>query len=138
MNATSHRTHLHRETRQYQQDTTLRPLDYNYHNFEQLTKYLRTVNAQYPSLTALYSIGKSVQGRDLWVMVVSASPYEHMLGKPNIKLVGNIHGNEVVGKELLLHLIEVSLNYSLIFFQPAYNWGLFFSIWLKIIIQTSL
>jgi hypothetical protein len=28
----------------------------------------------------LYSIGKSVKGRDLWVMVVSSSPYEHMLG----------------------------------------------------------
>lgn len=37
---------------------------------------------------------------------VSASPYEHMLGKPDVKYIGNIHGNEPVGRELLLHLIQ--------------------------------
>ena len=40
-------------------------------------------------------------------MVVSASPYEHMIGKPDVKYVANIHGNEAVGRELLLHLIQV-------------------------------
>ncbi|XP_064292398.1 carboxypeptidase D isoform X3 [Plodia interpunctella] len=81
-------------------------LEFRYHDHEQLTRYLRAVSAQYPALTALYSIGKSVQGRDLWVMVVSASPYEHMIGKPDVKYVANIHGNEAVGRELLLHLIQ--------------------------------
>uniref|UniRef100_T1GBI8 Peptidase M14 domain-containing protein n=1 Tax=Megaselia scalaris TaxID=36166 RepID=T1GBI8_MEGSC len=71
-----------------------------------MTRFLRSTTARYPNLTALYSIGKSVQGRDLWVMVVSASPYEHMIGKPDVKYVGNIHGNEPVGRELLLHLIQ--------------------------------
>lgn len=47
-----------------------------------------------------------MQGRDLWVMVVSASPYEHMIGKPDVKYVANIHGNEPVGRELMLHLIQ--------------------------------
>ncbi|KAE8745102.1 hypothetical protein FOCC_FOCC008277 [Frankliniella occidentalis] len=46
-------------------------------------------------------------GRDLWVMVVSASPYEHMIGKPDVKYVANMHGNEAVGRELMLHLIQV-------------------------------
>ncbi|XP_055389598.1 carboxypeptidase D isoform X2 [Condylostylus longicornis] len=81
-------------------------LDFVYHDHDELTRFLRTTSARYPNLTALYSIGKSVQGRDLWVMVVSASPYEHMIGKPDVKYVGNIHGNEPVGRELLLHLIQ--------------------------------
>lgn len=81
-------------------------LEFDYHDHEQLTRYLRHVSSKYPALTALYSIGKSVQGRDLWVMVVSASPYEHMIGKPDVKYVANIHGNEAVGRELLLHLIQ--------------------------------
>ena len=45
------------------------------------------------------------QGRELWVMVVSSSPYEHMIGKPNVKYVANMHGNEAIGRELMLHLI---------------------------------
>jgi len=39
------------------------------------------------------------------VMVVSSSPYEHMIGKPNVKYVANMHGNEAVGRELMLHMI---------------------------------
>ena len=34
-------------------------------------------------------------------MVVSASPYEHMIGKPNVKYVANMHGE----LELLLNAI---------------------------------
>ena len=60
-----------------------------------MTTYLRHVSTIYANLTALYSIGQSVQGRELWVMVVSSSPYEHMIGKPNVKYVANMHGNEV-------------------------------------------
>ncbi|XP_048519633.1 carboxypeptidase M isoform X2 [Dendroctonus ponderosae] len=81
-------------------------LEHKYHHFDQMTQYLRQTTARYPSLTALYSIGKSVKGRDLWVMVVSASPYEHMIGKPDVKYIGNIHGNEAVSREILLQLIN--------------------------------
>lgn len=49
-----------------------------------------------------------ILGRDLWVMVVSSSPYEHMIGKPDVKYVANMHGNEAVGRELMLHLIQVN------------------------------
>jgi len=44
-------------------------------------------------------------------MVVSSSPYEHMIGKPDVKYIANIHGNEAVGRELMLHLIHVR-NYA--------------------------
>ena len=91
-------------------DDSQRNIDFVYHNHDEMTQFLRATTARYPNLTALYSIGKSVQGRDLWVLVVSASPYEHMLGKPDVKYIGGIHGNEPVGMELLLHLIDVSYN----------------------------
>lgn len=94
------------EQRTYQNVEEPYTLDFNYHNYDQMTTFLRQTSAKFPSLTALYSIGKSVQGRDLWVMVVSASPYEHMIGKPDVKYIGNIHGNEAVSRELLLHLIH--------------------------------
>lgn len=99
------------EPRAYTPDVQL--LDFVYHNHEDMTRFLRATSARYPNLTALYSIGKSVQGRDLWVMVVSASPYEHMIGKPDVKYIANIHGNEAVGRELMLHLIQ--------YFVTTYN-----------------
>merc|ERR1711993_187122 len=80
-------------------------LSWDYHNYTSMTTFLRHVSTIYSNLTALYSIGQSVQGRELWVMVVSSSPYEHMIGKPNVKYVANMHGNEAVGRELMLHLI---------------------------------
>ncbi|XP_055844777.1 carboxypeptidase D isoform X2 [Episyrphus balteatus] len=99
------------EPRAYVPDSQF--LDFVYHDHDELTRFLRATSAKYPNLTALYSIGKSIQGRDLWVMVVSASPYEHMVGKPDVKYVGNIHGNEPVGREMLLHLIQ--------YFVSGYN-----------------
>ncbi|KAG7201082.1 hypothetical protein KM043_017625 [Ampulex compressa] len=82
-------------------------IDFSYHNYEQMSSFLRTTSLRFQNLTALYSIGKSVKGRDLWVMVISSSPYEHMIGKPDVKYVANIHGNEAVGRELMLHLIHL-------------------------------
>lgn len=37
-------------------------LDFGYHNYDRMTKYLRSTTGRFPRLTALYSIGKSVQG----------------------------------------------------------------------------
>lgn len=33
------------------------------------------------------------------------------IGVPNIKLIGNVHGNEAVGREILLHFLEVASKY---------------------------
>ncbi|TRY73740.1 hypothetical protein TCAL_00928 [Tigriopus californicus] len=88
-------------------------LSWQYHNYTSMTTFLRHVSTIYSNLTALYSIGQSVQGRELWVMVVSRSPYEHMIGKPNVKYVANMHGNEAVGRELMLHFIlDLVQNYE--------------------------
>nr|CAH0098194.1 unnamed protein product [Daphnia galeata] len=77
-----------------------------YHHYDEMTAYLRAVNAAYPQLTSLYSIGQSVQGRELWVLLISTTPSEKTILKPEVKYVGNIHGNEPVGRELLLRLIQ--------------------------------
>ncbi|XP_015121018.1 carboxypeptidase D isoform X4 [Diachasma alloeum] len=82
-------------------------IDFKYHNYEQMSRFLRATSLRFQNLTALYSIGKSFKERDLWVLVVSSSPYEHMIGKPDVKYVANIHGNEAVGRELMLHLIHL-------------------------------
>lgn len=43
-------------------------------------------------------------------MALSASqPDQHVLLRPEVKYIGNMHGNEVVGLEILLYLIEYLL-----------------------------
>ncbi|KAK5967853.1 hypothetical protein GCK32_006485, partial [Trichostrongylus colubriformis] len=77
------------------------------HNYVEMTAWLKATVLNYPNITYLYSVGKSVQGRELWVLVVSDNPKEHEMLEPEVKIVANMHGNEVVGRETLLYLIEV-------------------------------
>ncbi|XP_040152516.1 carboxypeptidase D [Anopheles arabiensis] len=73
-----------------------------HHNYTSMVSYIQDLASNYPSITHLYTIGKSVQGRDLWVMEVTEQPGQHAPGKPEVKYIANMHGNEVVGRELLL------------------------------------
>ncbi|CAD6190947.1 unnamed protein product [Caenorhabditis auriculariae] len=83
------------------------------HNYNDMTAFLKQTSLNYPNITHLYSAGKSVEGRDLWVLIVSDRPREHELLEPELKIVGNMHGNEVVGREALLYLIEIlCVNYG--------------------------
>ncbi|XP_055482127.1 carboxypeptidase M [Psammomys obesus] len=81
-------------------------LDFRYHHQEEMEAFLKSVARNYSSITHLHSIGKSVRGRNLWVLVVGQSPKEHRVGIPEFKYVANMHGDETVGRELLLHLID--------------------------------
>ncbi|EEC07641.1 carboxypeptidase m, putative [Ixodes scapularis] len=79
--------------------------EYSYYNHEEMTAFLRKVSTNYPDFTRLYSVGKSVQNRDLWVLLITKEPHEETLLKPNVKYVANMHGNEAVGRQLMVYLI---------------------------------
>uniref|UniRef100_A0A8C3E9G3 Carboxypeptidase M n=1 Tax=Corvus moneduloides TaxID=1196302 RepID=A0A8C3E9G3_CORMO len=49
-------------------------------------------------------------GRDLWVLVLGKFPTHHKIGIPEFKYVANMHGDETVGREILLHLIDFLVN----------------------------
>ncbi|XP_058273372.1 carboxypeptidase M isoform X4 [Hemibagrus wyckioides] len=81
-------------------------LEFQYHNTAQMEQYLHEISKNYSSITHLHSIGQSVEGRELWVLILGQRPKEHRVGIPEFKYVGNMHGNEVVGRVLLLQLID--------------------------------
>lgn len=81
-------------------------IDFTHHDYDQMTSILNDLHAAYPSVTRLFSLGKSVEDRDLWVLQISDNPEIHEPGEPEFKYIGNMHGNEVVSREILLHFIE--------------------------------
>ena len=87
-------------------DGFLTPPDYVYHDYEDLRTQMAFYAHKYPDITRLYSIGKSVNERDLWVLEISDNPGSHETLEPEFKYVANMHGNEAVGREMLLLLIK--------------------------------
>ena len=78
----------------------------NHHNNQELYEIIQQVNKKCPEITYVYDLPlKSVRGLPLRVIVFSDSPSEHEIGEPEFKYVGNMHGNEVVGREMLIELI---------------------------------
>ena len=83
-----------------------------YHNYQELTRELQNIHKRWPSLTKLYKLsGTSVEGRNLWVIQISKDVNKRRSRdlKPMVKYIGNIHGNEAVGRELLIHFAKYLL-----------------------------
>merc|ERR1719412_537891 len=80
-------------------------LEFKHHNNTELAAILQQVHNQCPDISRLYTLSEpSVRGVPLYVLEFSAKPGHHEIAEPEMKLVANMHGNEVLGRELLLHL----------------------------------
>ncbi|XP_065064779.1 carboxypeptidase D-like [Rhopilema esculentum] len=92
--------------------TTL-SLDFKYYSYNEMYATVRNITSGCKEISRVYTIGKTVQGRDLVVVEFSDNPGKHEILEPEFKYVGNMHGNEVIGKELLLHLVnEICTTYK--------------------------
>ncbi|XP_062249523.1 probable carboxypeptidase X1 [Platichthys flesus] len=81
-------------------------LDFRHHNYKEMRKLMRSVHESCPDITRIYSIGKSHGGLKLYAMEISDNPGKHELGEPEFRYVAGMHGNEVLGRELLLNLMQ--------------------------------
>jgi hypothetical protein len=60
----------------------------------------------------LFSIGKSEEGRELWVMKISDNVNRDEM-EPEFKYISSMHGDEITGRELMHELIEdLAKNYN--------------------------
>ncbi|MBI5090990.1 MAG: carboxypeptidase regulatory-like domain-containing protein, partial [Candidatus Hydrogenedentes bacterium] len=80
-----------------------------YHTYATLTTDLQAYAAAFPSISRLISIGRSVQGRELWAMCITVHPDAHE-DKPEFKYISTMHGDEQVGTENCLYFIDTLLN----------------------------
>lgn len=85
----------------------------HYTHYEELKELFRNLSLQFPNLARVHSIGKSVEGRDLIYLEISENVQERRLGEPMVKYVANMHGDEPVGRELMIFLAKYLLyNYG--------------------------
>lgn len=75
----------------------------DYHNYDAMTAELQRLADSYPSIAKLESAGRSVQGRELWTLKISDNVEENE-AEPNLLYIANMHGDEVVGRELMIYL----------------------------------
>jgi hypothetical protein len=81
----------------------------DYHTYATLTTELQAIAAAHPDICQLTSIGRSVEGRELWMMKIS----DHAAldePEPEIKFSSSIHGDEVVGMEMCVYFIRLLVN----------------------------
>lgn len=66
-----------------EKQTFIEPTVFKHHNYNELESFMKNISQRFPKITRLYSIGKSVQGRELWTIEISDNPGKHEPG--NIK-----------------------------------------------------
>ncbi|XP_019127654.2 carboxypeptidase Z isoform X2 [Larimichthys crocea] len=81
-------------------------IQFSYHTNAQMITTLKKVEERCSDIATTYSIGRSMEGRELLVIAFSVNPGEHELLEPELKYIGNMHGNEVLGRQLLIYLAQ--------------------------------
>lgn len=81
-------------------------------SFEDFVSRMQSIADNYPDLVRMMSIGQSVQGRELWVLKISDNP-DVDEDEPEFEYISTMHGNEPVGAEMTLRLVELlTANYG--------------------------
>ncbi|XP_062228026.1 carboxypeptidase SOL1-like isoform X4 [Phragmites australis] len=76
---------------------------HGYMSNSELEIAVHTFGSRCPNISRIYSIGKSVNDFPLWVIEISDKPGKKE-AEPAFKFIGNVHGDEPVGREILMHL----------------------------------
>ncbi len=76
-----------------------------YYDYDEVTRIVKDLVAAYPDLLTLESLGKSEQGRDLWLITLNNPKTGDASSKPAMYIDGNVHGNEIQATETVLYSI---------------------------------
>lgn len=76
-----------------------------FYNYDEMTQIIHDLVNAYPELLTLESIGKSEQGRDMWLITLNNPETGKASEKPAMYIDGNVHGNEIQAAETVLYSI---------------------------------
>ena len=78
---------------------------YDYHTYQELTDELHSLQANHSDIMSLTSIGKTYEGRNLWMVKLSDN-VDKEDDEPGVLFMGAHHGNEWPGIEICLFFIQ--------------------------------
>lgn len=86
--------------------------DQEYKNPQEIEDFLQEVHAQYPDITELKSIGKSLEGRDIWAIKISDNVRTDEI-EPTILVNAMHHAREVMTPEITTDMVSyLTSNYG--------------------------
>jgi len=77
-----------------------------YRDYSALTDALRQLAAKNPQIVKLTSIGKTLKGRDIWMIQISGTKGLSPLEKQALLICGNLEGDHIIGSEVALGIAE--------------------------------
>ena len=87
--------------------------DEEYKNPSEIENLVKDFHARFPDLTELVSIGKSLEGRDIWALKISDNPTVDELDEPSVLFNSMHHAREIMTPEVSIDIIEYLLtNYK--------------------------
>src|SRR3954463_2404684 len=81
-----------------------------YYNYQELTDLLRAYADEHPGHAELVSIGRSHEGRDIWLLTLTDKGAGPAKEKPAFWVDGNIHASELSASTASLMVIEKLLD----------------------------
>lgn len=88
----------------FPQNLALAP-DKEYKNPAEVEAFIKDINARFPELTEIKSIGKSIEGRDIWAIRITGNNDNGVL-KPVFFVNGMHHAREVMTPEITTDMID--------------------------------
>jgi len=77
-----------------------------YHTYAEIVDLLEQWHAAFPQLTKVYSIGKTYEGRDLWLIEITNQDTGAADDKAAYYVDANFHAGEVTGSAVALYMIS--------------------------------
>ncbi|MBL7714132.1 MAG: hypothetical protein JNL01_01615 [Bdellovibrionales bacterium] len=77
----------------------------DYPTHTEIATKLRKLARTYSGIAELISIGKSTQGREIWVLKISDNVTTDEV-EPEFKYIASMHGDEISGRDLVVQLAE--------------------------------
>jgi len=84
-----------------------------YHTYDELTGALRSMVNDHRNIARLESIGKTLEGRDIWMVEIANRNGVPVGERPALFIGANFEGDHLIGSEIALYIVDYLLrNYN--------------------------